>query len=277
MRRMRSYDSDGNAKTRNGYSIIWASYNYPTSIAASGETVSFAYGPDRQRVLQSYTGSAGTETTYYLGGLTEKVISGSNTDFRFYLYVAGRMVAVRDRNVNGTITDHYVLNDQQGSVSAIDTSTGTTYVAESFTAYGNRRNAPTWSGPPTNPDLTLMNGVTRRGYTGQTVLGTMGLAHLNGRVQDAITGRLLSADPYVPDPGNTRSFHRYGYVYNNPLSYTDPTGFEGEDIETVIVTGSRQEDPGWFFDLPSFASMDSPDLDEVLVIGHRPKKDQPQG
>jgi hypothetical protein len=42
-----------------------------------------------------------------------------------------------------------------------------------------------------------MNGVTRAGYTFQTVLGSMGFNHMNGRVEDAILGRFLSADPYV--------------------------------------------------------------------------------
>ena len=28
----------------------------------------------------------------------------------------------------------------------------------------------------------------------------------------------------VPDPGNTKSFDRYSYVFNNPICYTDPSG-----------------------------------------------------
>jgi len=29
----------------------------------------------------------------------------------------------------------------------------------------------------------------------------------------------------VQDPTNTQSFNRYTYVFNNPLSYTDPSGY----------------------------------------------------
>jgi hypothetical protein len=54
----------------------------------------------------------------------------------------------------------------------------------------------------------------------------MGLNHMNGRVQDAISGTFLSPDPYIPDPLNTQAFNRYAYVYNNPLTYTDPSGFK---------------------------------------------------
>jgi hypothetical protein len=39
-----------------------------------------------------------------------------------------------------------------------------------------------------------MNGVTREGYTFQTVLGSMGLNHMNGRIEDSVTGRFLSPD-----------------------------------------------------------------------------------
>ena len=49
---------------------------------------------------------------------------------------------------------------------------------------------------------------------------------LNGRVQDAISGRFISPDPFVTEPGNTQNWNRYTYVYNNPLSYIDPSGFE---------------------------------------------------
>lgn len=240
-----TYDNDGNAKTRNSYMVTWTTYNYPLSIASSGESVNFAYGADRRRYYQSYTNSSGTETTSYFDKLTEKVTNANGTDFRFYIYAGGRIVAIRDRTaVGGTVTDRYVLNDQQGSVSAIDSSAGAQYVAENFTAFGNRRNAATWSGPPTSGDLNLMNGVTRQGYTGQTVLGTMGLNHMNGRVQDPITGRFLSADPYLTSPGLTQNFNRYGYVYSNPLSFIDPTGFCAGEPEmdangnwTVTVIG----------------------------------------
>ena len=49
---------------------------------------------------------------------------------------------------------------------------------------------------------------------------------MNGRVQDAITGRFLSADPVIPDLLDTQSYNRYSYVNNRPLSYVDPSGFD---------------------------------------------------
>jgi hypothetical protein len=48
---------------------------------------------------------------------------------------------------------------------------------------------------------------------------------MNGRVYDAGIGRFLSADPFVQSPLNSQSLNRYSYVWNNPLSATDPSGY----------------------------------------------------
>ena len=48
---------------------------------------------------------------------------------------------------------------------------------------------------------------------------------MNGRIYDPFLGRVLSADPLVPAPHDMQSFNRYSYVFNNPLSLTDPSGF----------------------------------------------------
>jgi YD repeat-containing protein len=225
-----AYDANGNAITRQGSSINWSSYNYPTSASAgsgsTAETVSFAYGPDRQRFQQNYSGNSSNETTYYIGTLLEFVV-GSVNDYRHYIYGGAGVVAVYSRKSNGTNTFSYLLSDHQGSVASITNSSGVQVIGESFTAFGNRRNPATWSGPAANLDLTTIAGITRQGYTFQTALGLwMGMNHMNGRVQDAVTGRMLSADPYVPDPTNAQSYNRFGYVENRPLTLTDPTGLE---------------------------------------------------
>gem|GEM_PF-2989017 len=63
-----------------------------------------------------------------------------------------------------------------------------------------------------------------RGYTGHEHLLGVGLVHMNGRLYDPKLHRFLMPDNYVQDPYNTQNFNRYGYVLNNPLKYTDPSG-----------------------------------------------------
>jgi hypothetical protein len=48
---------------------------------------------------------------------------------------------------------------------------------------------------------------------------------MNGRLYDALMGRMISADPTVPDPMNAQAWNRYSYVGNDPLAFTDPSGF----------------------------------------------------
>lgn len=207
-------------------SISWTSFNYPSQIESNGETAAFSYGPDRQRWRMSFTRGGNTETTYYIGGLMEKVTSGGVTNFR-HLIPAGTTLALLSRKSTGSNTFNYLLFDHQGSVQAITSSSGTpaTTLYSSFSAYGSRRSAETWSGAPSPSEREALDAITRQGYTYQTALGSMGLNHMNGRVQDALTGTFLSPDPFVADPGYTQSFNRYSYVNNNPLTFTDPSGF----------------------------------------------------
>jgi len=65
-------------------------------------------------------------------------------------------------------------------------------------------------------------------------LDNVGLIHLNGRVYDPSIGRFISADPTVPDPLYSQSFNRYAYVYNNPMTYIDPSGLDPADL--IILT-----------------------------------------
>lgn len=48
---------------------------------------------------------------------------------------------------------------------------------------------------------------------------------MNGRIYDPTLGRMLQADPFIQAPLNSQNYNRYSYVINNPMSYTDPSGF----------------------------------------------------
>jgi len=51
------------------------------------------------------------------------------------------------------------------------------------------------------------------------------LYNYNGRLYDPVIGRFISADPFVQAPFDPQSLNRFSYVRNNPLIYTDPTGY----------------------------------------------------
>ncbi len=91
---------------------------------------------------------------------------------------------------------------------------------------------------------------TARGFTDYEHFDSVGLIHMNGRVYDPELGRFMSADPFVQALYNSQSYNRYSYVFNNPLSFTDPSGYTSgiykdygvrrgdEDTDTVDVLGN---------------------------------------
>jgi RHS repeat-associated protein len=67
--------------------------------------------------------------------------------------------------------------------------------------------------------------ITPRGYTGHESVDHADIIHMNGRIYDSTLGRFLQADPLIQAPDNSQSYNRYAYVFNNPLKYTDPSGY----------------------------------------------------
>lgn len=222
-----AYDANGNMTSWMGNSISWTSYNYPSSItdAATGVSVTFNYGPNRNPWLETTQNASGTTETYRLGSLMDMVDSGGGIAYRNYIYAGSDPVAVDTIGGSGESLE-YFQTGVQGSIDAITNSSGQVLLDESFTAYGARRDPTTWSGAASSADLATSAGITQHGYTFQRALGEqMNLNDMVGRVEDAVIGRFMSADPYVTDPENSQDWNPYSYVYNNPMTYTDPTGF----------------------------------------------------
>ena len=100
----------------------------------------------------------------------------------------------------------------------------------SYDAHGKRRQTD-WQ--PSGGLIVPLE--TPRGFTGHEHLDNLGLIHMNGRVYDPVLGKFLSADPIVQFPETTQGFNRYTYAANNPLSFTDPSGFFIKKLFKKIV------------------------------------------
>lgn len=239
-----AYDADGNLSCRDtaGAScsgsnptpnIAWNVDNLPTTIVGNGGTSTFSYGPDQERYQQGATDSGGnsTSTTYVAGGLFQVVTVNGFTSYRHDILAEGAMVAMHTIDQTGKVTTDYLHSDHLGSSDVITDEKGNiatdavTHVAQvmSFDAFGQRRDPNTWG---TLGSSTGLTGITNQGYTAQEQLDNVGLVHMNGRVYDPVLGRMVSADPTIPAPMYSQAFNRYAYVYNNPLAYWDPTGFD---------------------------------------------------
>ncbi len=114
----------------------------------------------------------------------------------------------------------------QGSYDVITDERGNVLERLSFDPWGRRRNPENWTF-----NNIAVNHLFDRGYTGHEHLDVFSLINMNGRVYDPWLGRFLSPDPIVQSPGYSQSYNRYSYCFNNPLKYSDPSGFTAlEDI-----------------------------------------------
>jgi RHS repeat-associated protein len=149
---------------------------------------------------------------------------GVTTEYRHTIRGGNGAAAIHTRRSNGTSDTYYLHKDHLGSPELITNAQGGEVVRLSFGAYGERRDGADWSGPPPGSDLIAIANTGRRGFTGHEHLDNVGLIHMNGRVYDPLIGRFLGADPIVV-AGHSQGVHPYAYVWNNPLRYTDPSGY----------------------------------------------------
>ena len=231
-----TYDANGSMISGAGRTTAWTSFNKPQNITDSltGNQTSFVYGPDRSRIQQNALTDGITTTTTYVGSSYERRSRLNQPDeLVHYIRSGGGTVAIYTKIDDGqSLTDktRYLHKDHLGSVESITDEQGVVTEHLSYDAHGKRRQGDWAAGTPAAPSETP------RGFTGHEHLDGVGLIHMNGRVYDPTLGRFLSADPNVQAPDDTQSFNRYSYVKNNPLSYTDPSGFFFKKIFKKIAS-----------------------------------------
>ncbi|HEX6705225.1 MAG TPA: Ig-like domain-containing protein [Albitalea sp.] len=236
------YDNNGNMLTDGTRSFTWTSFNMPVTLTKTAQTGSpgagtgtFAYGPEHHRVKQTWVDSGKTLTTVYLSEPHFEKESNSQsgvTEYKHYVSVGGRVVAIHTRRSDASEVVRYLLPDHLGSTSVVTDTSGAVIERLAYDPWGDRRAASGASVGVSDPTNTIQPTSTDRGYTGHEHLdeGNMGLVHMNGRVYDPTLARFISADPNIPDPEDTQSFNRYAYVSNSPLNATDPTGFFADPV-----------------------------------------------
>ncbi len=62
-------------------------------------------------------------------------------------------------------------------------------------------------------------------FTGQRLDSYINLIEMGARWYEPALGRFIQPDSIIPDPFNPQSLNRYSYVLDNPMRYTDPSGF----------------------------------------------------
>ncbi len=215
------YDANGNMLEGDGRRFTWNSFNKPIHISKNGKSARFSYGLDRARYKKiNHTG----DTTWYVGGLYEKQVTdnGQHTRHQHYIYAAGNRVASHSVSSKEGVKTHYLHKDALGSIDTMTDADGQVVDRRSYDAWGKQRHFD-WQGAGSLYSMRLL--FTTRAYTDHESIEEVGLIHMNGRVYDASLARFISADPYIQAAGMSQSYSRYSYVQNNPMKYTDPSGY----------------------------------------------------
>lgn len=228
--RIYTYDANGNLKdVFNGgarKNITWTSFDKPIRISHYSSNVSnFFYDHDRLRWKQISTTGGNSEIRYYVDGLYEKVVATGVTEHAHHIKVGDRTVAIFKRYASNPDfpETRWLHHDHLGSIVATTDELGNREESFSYDVWGKRRDPETWA--EYAPTLFGDSNYTPRGFTEHEHLPHVGVIHMNGRVYDPEIGRFASADPYVQFPDSTQGLNRYSYVLNNPLSFTDPSGY----------------------------------------------------
>lgn len=213
--------------------ITYNAFKKPVEIFEEAKgRVSFEYGPMMNRTHAYYGGLQEDKTLRQYHKQYSSIIpveitfDAINNSTKINTFIGGdtysaNIVHSKQASASGENEDFYYLHrDYLGSILAITNSTADIVEQRQFGAWGTTDKFIDNAGNSTFGYDSLLN----RGFTGHEHFFSVGLLHMNGRMYDANLGRFLSPDNYIQDPYNTQSFNRYGYVWNNPLSFNDPSG-----------------------------------------------------
>ncbi len=249
------YDANGNQFLRQGPDIArryqkvdYNHFNLPKRVLVGQDdqqaTVDLSYDAMQQRVRKHVLDPANgdgplEQTTAYFDDLyerTETTVTGAGVhtiEHKYRVYAGGREIAevLRDEQA-GVIGDarvRYLHADALGSTQVITDETGATIDSQEYDPFGQSRSTA-------SPAL-------HTGFTGQEFDIELGLVNMRGRIYDPKLGRFTTPDPFVSVPAGL-GLNRYAYVFNNPLRYVDPTGFDvgGDTSDSSGTTTTAQCD-----------------------------------
>ena len=197
------------------------------------------YAHDSENELTSVSGPTNTQLAYdAIGRLARLTSAGQVTEFG---YDGDRLVAEYDgagtmlrRYVHGPGVDEPIVwyegagtgdkrwfhADERGGIIAGSNASGASLFTNSYGSFGEPGKVHTGA----------------FGYTGQMRLPGVGLYYYKARYYSPVLGRFIETDPI----GTADDQNLYGYVSNDPVNLTDPTGLQVSDEIRVVGQFAQQ-------------------------------------
>ena len=201
-----TYDQNGNVGNRNGMRLGYDVNNHMAYAVTPTNLTQFGYDADGARLWES--NGTNSLQVWIDGNYEEK-----NGQVLYHINAGGRQVCTFDKT--GTNVFQYYHSDDLGSTSIQTDQNGNQIQNYGYSAFGQSRYTQS----------STVFKVSRR-YTGQVLDDATGLYYYNARYYDPQLGRFTQPDSVIQDFFNPQSYNRYSYCVNNPLRFTDPTGFD---------------------------------------------------
>ncbi|SFD18183.1 RHS repeat-associated core domain-containing protein [Pseudoalteromonas denitrificans] len=242
------YDNNGNLtnSTDGGLSIDYNAAMKPTGISRNGNELAFKYDVNEQRFLQ-ISGAVGNKVTKIYAGNYELELKADGTRVQ-KAYIGQHSIISTEANQPrivhtsvdrlGSVTS---LTNDDKSLTAGSSQNDLLIQRRAYDIFGRAFEAYSNSSQPFS-ELSIFE-VTKKGFTNHEHLPDVGLIHMNGRGYDPLLGRFLSVDPFIQSPTNTQSVNPYTYIFNNPLSGTDPTGYKSKDNDVKENDDKKPKEP----------------------------------
>ena len=209
-----SYSLDGELATKvvGGLTTSYAydAFGNLRTVTLPNKTITYGYDGSQRRVWRAENGTV-TSRYLYLDQyrIAAELDAAGAFKKRFYF---GDSPNVPDLMVDASGVNFVLAKDSRGSVVAvINSSTGAVVQQITYSEWGQIL-------ADTNP------GFQPFGFTGGLYDADAGLVHLGARDYDAEVGRFISKDPILFAGGDT---NLYGYTFNDPVNFIDPSGHFG--------------------------------------------------
>jgi RHS repeat-associated protein len=231
--------------------VEYTDFQKPRKVWETDEqtATTYDYNADQAKVAKRTP----TGTTVYFGQLYYRETSTASGDVvHHYVIGNGQSVVaevVRTVPSGGGLGDPHTLylhTDHLGSVQVVTDEDATVVERRQFSIFGEDATA------------SASSAATKLGYTGHWQEPEHGLIDMGGRFYDPQVGQFLSSDPLLGSPLRSESFNLKAYVNNNPLRFTDPSGFQPCDELSPCGMGGAPPETGGFEGMSNLHSAHGP-------------------